>query len=197
MGGAYEKDNEAILADVRGIGVRGGAAERIAPALAEDGEQSLPDWTGEVAVAGKNLAADLAWNAGDGVWTCSDVGISGIASVVVYESGMLDVVVDGDVALDGAALVDTGSAQGISVNLNVDLSQAQALAITQRGAAPALRISDTNGSGVDCTLMLSTNSSEATCTIDRIAVDSGATCQVLYRSGRITRAPICRSPTAS
>lgn len=151
------------------------------PALAEDGEQSLPDWTGEVAVAGKNLAADLAWNAGDGVWTCSDVGISGIASVVVYESGMLDVVVDGDVALDGAALVDTGSAQGISVNLNVDLSQAQALAITQRGDAPALRISDTNGSGVDCTLMLSTNSSEATCTIDRIAVDSGATCQVLYQ----------------
>lgn len=151
------------------------------PALAEDGEQSLPDWTGEVAVAGKNLAADLAWNAGDGVWTCSDVGISGIASVVVYESGMLDVVVDGDVALDGAALVDTGSAQGISVNLNVDLSQAQALAITQRGDAPALRVSDTNGSGVDCTLMLSTNSSEATCTIDRIAVDSGATCQVLYQ----------------
>lgn len=151
------------------------------PALAEDGEQSLPDWTGEVAVAGKNLAADLAWNAGDGVWTCSDVGISGIASVVVYESGMLDVVVDGDVALDGAALVDMGSAQGISVNLNVDLSQAQALAITQRGDAPALRISDTNGSGVDCTLMLSTNSSEATCTIDRIAVDSGATCQVLYQ----------------
>ena len=151
------------------------------PALADDGEQSLPDWTGEVAVAGKNLAADLAWNAGDGVWTCSDVGISGIASVVVYESGMLDVVVDGDVALDGAALVDTGSAQGISVNLNVDLSQAQALAITQRGDAPALRISDTNGSGVDCTLMLSTNSSEATCTIDRIAVDSGATCQVLYQ----------------
>ena len=151
------------------------------PALAEDGEQSLPDWTGEVAVAGKNLAADLAWNAGDGVWTCSDVGISGIASVVVYESGMLDVVVDGDVALDGAALVDTGSAQGISVNLNVDLSQAQTLAITQRGNAPALRVSDTNGSGVDCTLMLSTNSSEATCTIDRIAVDSGATCQVLYQ----------------
>lgn len=151
------------------------------PALAEDGEQSLPDWTGEVAVAGKNLAADLAWNAGDGVWTCSDVGISGIASVVVYESGMLDVVVDGDVALDGAALVDTGSAQGISVNLNVDLSQAQTLAITQRGDAPALRVSDTNGSGVDCTLMLSTNSSEATCTIDRIAVDSGATCQVLYQ----------------
>lgn len=151
------------------------------PALAEDGEQSLPDWTGEVAVAGKNLAADLAWNTGDGVWTCSDVGISGIASVVVYESGMLDVVVDGDVALDGAALVDTGSAQGISVNLNVDLSQAQALAITQRGDAPALRVSDTNGSGVDCTLMLSTNSSEATCTIDRIAVDSGATCQVLYQ----------------
>lgn len=151
------------------------------PALAEDGEQSLPDWTGEVAVAGKNLAADLAWNAGDGVWTCSDVGISGIASVVVYESGMLDVVVDGDVALDGAALVGTGSAQGISVNLNVDLSQAQALAITQRGNAPALRVSDTNGSGVDCTLMLSTNSSEATCTIDRIAVDSGATCQVLYQ----------------
>ena len=142
------------------------------PALAEDGEQSLPDWTGEVAVAGKNLAADLAWNAGDGVWTCSDVGISGIASVVVYESGMLDVVVDGDVALDGAALVDTGSAQGISVNLNVDLSQAQTLAITQRGNAPALRVSDTNGSGVDCTLMLSTNSSEATCTI---AVDAGAT----------------------
>lgn len=151
------------------------------PALAEDGEQSLPDWTGEVAVAGKNLAADLAWNAGDGVWTCSDVGISGIASVVVYESGMLDVVVDGDVALDGAALVDTGSAQGISVNLNVDLSQAQTLAITQRGDAPALRVNDTNGSGVDCTLMLSTNSSEATCTIDRIAVDSGATCQVLYQ----------------
>lgn len=151
------------------------------PALADDGEQSLPDWTGEVAVAGKNLAADLAWNAGDGVWTCSDVGISGIASVVVYESGMLDVVVDGDVALDGAALVDTGSAQGISVNLNVDLSQAQTLAITQRGNAPALRVSDTNGSGVDCTLMLSTNSSEATCTIDRIAVDSGATCQVLYQ----------------
>lgn len=151
------------------------------PALAEDGEQSLPDWTGEVAVAGKNLAADLAWNAGDGVWTCSDVGISGIASVVVYESGMLDVVVDGDVALDGAALVDTGSAQGISVNLNVDLSQAQTLEITQRGNAPALRVSDTNGSGVDCTLMLSTNSSEATCTIDRIAVDSGATCQVLYQ----------------
>lgn len=151
------------------------------PALAEDGEQSLPDWTGEVAVAGKNLAADLAWNAGDGVWTCSNVGISGIASVVVYESGMLDVVVDGDVALDGAALVDTGSAQGISVNLNVDLSQAQTLAITQRGNAPALRVSDTNGSGVDCTLMLSTNSSEATCTIDRIAVDSGATCQVLYQ----------------
>lgn len=151
------------------------------PALADDGEQSLPDWTGEVAVAGKNLAADLAWNTGDGVWTCSDVGISGIASVVVYESGMLDVVVDGDVALDGAALVDTGSAQGISVNLNVDLSQAQALAITQRGDAPALRISDTNGSGVDCTLMPSTNSSEATCTIDRIAVDSGATCQVLYQ----------------
>lgn len=151
------------------------------PALADDGEQSLPDWTGEVAVAGKNLAADLAWNTGDGVWTCSDVGISGIASVVVYESGMLDVVVDGDVALDGAALVDTGSAQGISVNLNVDLSQAQALAITQRGNAPALRVSDTNGSGVDCTLMLSTNSSEATCTIDRIAVDSGATCQVLYQ----------------
>lgn len=151
------------------------------PALAEDGEQSLPDWTGEVAVAGKNLAADLAWNAGDGVWTCSDVEISGIASVVVYESGMLDVVVDGDVALDGAALVDTGSAQGISVNLNVDLSQAQTLAITQRGNAPALRVSDTNGSGVDCTLMLSTNSSEATCTIDRIAVDSGATCQVLYQ----------------
>lgn len=151
------------------------------PALAEDGEQSLPDWTGEMAVAGKNLAADLAWNAGDGVWTCSDVGISGIASVVVYESGMLDVVVDGDVALDGAALVDTGSAQGISVNLNVDLSQAQTLAITQRGNAPALRVSDTNGSGVDCTLMLSTNSSEATCTIDRIAVDSGATCQVLYQ----------------
>lgn len=151
------------------------------PALAEDGEQSLPDWTGEVAVAGKNLAADLAWNAGDGVWTCSDVGISGIASVVVYESGMLDVVVDGDVALDGAALVDTGSAQGISVNLNVDLSQAQTLAITQRGNAPALRVRDTNGSGVDCTLMLSTNSSEATCTIDRIAVDSGATCQVLYQ----------------
>lgn len=151
------------------------------PALAEDGEQSLPDWTGEVAVAGKNLAADLAWNAGDGVWTCSDVGISGIASVVVYESGMLDVVVDGDVALDGAALVDTGSAQGISVNLNVDLSQAQTLAISQRGNAPALRVSDTNGSGVDCTLMLSTNSSEATCTIDRIAVDSGATCQVLYQ----------------
>lgn len=151
------------------------------PALAEDGEQSLPDWTGEVAVAGKNLAADLVWNAGDGVWTCSDVGISGIASVVVYESGMLDVVVDGDVALDGAALVDTGSAQGISVNLNVDLSQAQTLAITQRGNAPALRISDTNGSGVDCTLMLSTNSSEATGTIDRIAVDSGATCQVLYQ----------------
>lgn len=151
------------------------------PALAEDGEQSLPDWTGEVAVAGKNLAADLAWNAGDGVWTCSDVGISGIASVVVYESGMLDVVVDGDVALDGAALVDTGSAQGISVNLNVDLSQAQALAITQRGDAPSLRVSDTNGGGVDCTLMLSTNSSEATCTIDRIAVDSGATCQVLYQ----------------
>lgn len=151
------------------------------PALAEDGEQSLPDWTGEVAVAGKNLAMDLAWNAGDGVWTCSDVGISGIASVVVYESGMLDVVVDGDVALDGAALVDTGSAQGISVNLNVDLSQAQTLAITQRGNAPALRVSDTNGSGVDCTLMLSTNSSEATCTIDRIAVDSGATCQVLYQ----------------
>lgn len=151
------------------------------PALAEDGEQSLPDWTGEVAVAGKNLAADLAWNAGDGVWTCSDVGFSGIASVVVYESGMLDVVVDGDVALDGAALVDTGSAQGISVNLNVDLSQAQTLAITQRGNAPALRVSDTNGSGVDCTLMLSTNSSEATCTIDRIAVDSGATCQVLYQ----------------
>ena len=151
------------------------------PALAEDGEQSLPDWTGEVAVAGKNLAADLAWNTGDGVWTCSDVGISGIASVVVYESGMLDVVVDGDVALDGAALVDTGSAQGISVNLNVDLSQAQTLAITQRGNAPALRVSDTNGSGVDCTLMLSTNSSEATCTIDRIAVDSGATCQVLYQ----------------
>ena len=151
------------------------------PALAEDGEQSLPDWTGEVAVAGKNLAADLAWNAGDGVWTCSDVGISGIASVVVYESGMLDVVVDGNVALDGAALVDTGSAQGISVNLNVDLSQAQTLAITQRGNAPALRVSDTNGSGVDCTLMLSTNSSEATCTIDRIAVDSGATCQVLYQ----------------
>lgn len=29
------------------------------PALADDGEQSLPDWTGEVAVAGKNLAADL------------------------------------------------------------------------------------------------------------------------------------------
>lgn len=151
------------------------------PALADDGEQSLPDWTGEVAVAGKNLAADLAWNTGDGVWTCSDVGISGIASVVVYESGMLDVVVDGDVALDGAALVDTGSAQGISVNLNVDLSQAQALAITQRGDAPALRVSDTNGSGVDCTLMPSTNSSEATCTIDRIAVDSGATCQVLYQ----------------
>lgn len=151
------------------------------PALAEDGEQSLPDWTGEVAVAGKNLAADLAWNTGDGVWTCSDVGISGIASVVVYESGMLDVVVDGDVALDGAALVDTGSAQGISVNLNVDLSQAQTLAITKRGDAPALRVSDTNGSGVDCTLMLSTNSSEATCTIDRIAVDSGATCQVLYQ----------------
>ena len=151
------------------------------PALAEDGEQSLPDWTGEVAVAGKNLAADLAWNAGDGVWTCSDVGISGIASVVVYESGMLDVVVDGNVALDGAALVDTGSAQGISANLNVDLSQAQTLAITQRGNAPALRVSDTNGSGVDCTLMLSTNSSEATCTIDRIAVDSGATCQVLYQ----------------
>lgn len=151
------------------------------PALAEDGEQSLPDWTGEVAVAGKNLAADLAWNTGDGVWTCSDVGISGIASVVVYESGMLDVVVDGDVALDGAALVDTGSAQGISVNLNVDLSQAQTLAITQRGNAPALCVSDTNGSGVDCTLMLSTNSSEATCTIDRIAVDSGATCQVLYQ----------------
>lgn len=151
------------------------------PALAEDGEQSLPDWTGEVAVAGKNLAADLAWNAGDGVWTCNDVGISGIASVVVYESGMLDVVVDGDVALDGAALVDTGSAQGISVNLNVDLSQAQTLAITQRGNAPALRVSDTNGSGVDCTLMLSTNSSEATGTIDRIAVDSGATCQVLYQ----------------
>ena len=151
------------------------------PALAEDGEQSLPDWTGEVAVAGKNLAADLAWNAGDGVWTCSDVGISGIASVVVYESGMLDVVVDGDVALDGAALVDTGSAQGHSVNLNVDLSQAQTLAINQRGNAPALRVSDTNGSGVDCTLMLSTNSSEATCTIDRIAVDSGATCQVLYQ----------------
>lgn len=151
------------------------------PALAEDGEQSLPDWSGEVAVAGKNLAADLAWNAGDGVWTCSDVGISGIASVVVYESGMLDVVVDGDVALDGAALVDTGSAQGISVNLNVDLSQAQTLAITQRGNAPALRVSDTNGSAVDCTLMLSTNSSEATCTIDRIAVDSGATCQVLYQ----------------
>lgn len=151
------------------------------PALAEDGEQSLPDWTGEVAVAGKNLAADLAWNAGDGVWTCSDVGIPGIASVVVYESGMLDVVVDGDVALDGAALVDTGSAQGISVNLNVDLSQAQTLAITQRGDAPALRVSDTNGSGVDCTLMLSTNSSEATGTIDRIAVDSGATCQVLYQ----------------
>lgn len=151
------------------------------PALAEDGEQSLPDWTGEVAVAGKNLATDLAWNAGDGVWTCSDVGISGIAGVVVYESGMLDVVVDGDVALDGAALVDTGSAQGISVNLNVDLSQAQGLAITQRGDAPALRVSDTNGSGVDCTLMLSTNSSEATCTIDRIAVDSGATCQVLYQ----------------
>ena len=151
------------------------------PALADGGEQSLPDWTGEVAVAGKNLAADLAWNAGDGVWTCSDVGISGIASVVVYESGMLDVVVDGDVALDGAALVDTGSAQGISVNLNVDLSQAQALAITQRGDAPALRVRDTNGSGVDCTLMPSTNSSEATCTIDRIAVDSGATCQVLYQ----------------
>lgn len=151
------------------------------PALADDGEQSLPDWTGEVAVAGRNLATDLAWNAGDGVWTCSDVGISGIASVVVYESGMLDVVVDGDVALDGAALVDTGSAQGISVNLNVDLSQAQTLAITQRGDAPALRVSDTNGSGVDCTLMLSTNSSEATCTIDRIAVDSGATCQVLYQ----------------
>lgn len=151
------------------------------PALADDGEQSLPDWTGEVAVAGKNLAADLAWNAGDGVWTCSDVGISGIASVVVYESGMLDVVVDGDVALDGAALVDTGSAQGISVNLNVDLSQAQTLAITQRGNAPALRVRDTNGSGVDCTLMLSTNSSEATGTIDRIAVDSGATCQVLYQ----------------
>lgn len=151
------------------------------PALAEDGEQSLPDWTGEVAVAGKNLAADFAWNAGDGVWTCSDVGISGIASVVVYESGMLDVVVDGDVALDGAALVDTGSAQGISVNLNVDLSQVQTLAITQRGDAPALRVSDTNGSGVDCTLMLSTNSSEATCTIDRIAVDSGATCQMLYQ----------------
>lgn len=151
------------------------------PALADDGEQSLPDWTGEVAVAGKNLAADLAWNAGDGVWTCSDVGISGIASVVVYESGMLDVVADGDVALDGVALVDTGSAQGISVNLNVDLSQAQTLAITQRGNAPALRVSDTNGSGVDCTLMLSTNSSEATCTIDRIAVDSGATCQVLYQ----------------
>ena len=151
------------------------------PALAEDGEQSLPDWTGEVAVAGKNLAADLAWNAGDGVWTCSDVGISGIASVVVYESGMLDVVVDGDMALDGAALVDTGSAQGISVNLNVDLSQAQTLAITQRGNAPSLRVSDTNGGGVDCTLILSTNSSEATCTIDRIAVDSGATCQVLYQ----------------
>ena len=55
------------------------------------------------------------------------------------------------------------------------------LAITQRGNAPALRVSDTNGSGVDCTLMLSTNSSEATCTIDRIAVDSGATCQVLYQ----------------
>lgn len=151
------------------------------PALADDGEQSLPDWTGEVAVAGRNLAADLAWNAGDGVWTCSDVGISGIASVVVYESGMLDVVVDGNVALDGAALVDTGSAQGISVNLNVDLSQAQTLAITQHGDAPALRVSDTNGSGVDCTLMLSTNSSEAICMIDRIAVDSGATCQVLYQ----------------
>lgn len=30
------------------------------PALADDGEQSLPDWTGEVAVAGKNLAADVA-----------------------------------------------------------------------------------------------------------------------------------------
>ena len=45
----------------------------------------------------------------------------------------------------------------------------------------AQRVSDTNGSGVDCTLMLSTNSSEATCTIDRIAVDSGATCQVLYQ----------------
>ena len=29
MGGAYEKDNEAILADARGVGVRGGAAERI------------------------------------------------------------------------------------------------------------------------------------------------------------------------
>ena len=57
---------------------------------------------------------------------------------------MLDVVVDGDVALDGAALVDTGSAQGISVNLNVDLSQAQTLAITQRGYAPALGVIDTN-----------------------------------------------------
>ena len=158
------------------------------PALAEDGEQSLPDWTGEVAVAGKNLAADLAWNAGDGVWTCSDVGISGIASVVVYESGMLDVVVDGDVALDGAALVDTGSAQGISANLNVDLSQAQTLAITQRGNAPALRVSDTNGSGVAAkrparsTASLWTAARRVRCSI---------------RSGRITRAPICRSPTTS
>ena len=121
------------------------------------------------------------WTAQQDVWTCHAPDIPGITSVVLYSSGMIDVVIEGDVALEGTPLVDTGAAQGVSVNLHVNLAQADGVTIAQHGDAPALRVDDSSSSGVDCTMMLTTGGSEATCAVDRLSVADGATFQVVYQ----------------
>lgn len=150
------------------------------PAQAET--SSLPTWAQQISVAGNKLDAVEGWS-GDGYsWTTTDVGVPGISRITVYSQQMLDIVINGDVTLDGASLVDVAG-EAVRLNLNIDLSNRSSdLAITRVDQGPALVVSDVDDGNIDCTMMLEAGASGgAECLVDRMQIDDGAAFQVVYQ----------------
>lgn len=150
------------------------------PAQAET--TTLPAWAQNISVAGNKLSDVEGWS-GDGYsWTTTDVGVSGISRITVYSQQMLDVVITGDVTLDGASLVDVAG-EAVRLNLNIDLSNRSSdLAITRVDQGPALVVSDVDDGNIDCTMMLEAGvSGGAECLVDRMQIDKDAAFQVVYQ----------------
>lgn len=151
------------------------------PAMAE--ESALPDWAGDVAVAGVSLSSVSDWTENDGIWTCNDWSVPGVASVMVYDSRMLSVVVDGDVALSGDSLVDTANVDDLRLTVNVAFSDGKNdITISRADNGPAFAVDSTDSADIDCTMILESGSTNGgTCHIDRMEVASGATFQLVYQ----------------